>query len=312
MTFKQFVDRYGVSLGVVFALALVIATPAGQRHAAQRPRAGLGRHRGAVDGVTGQSDGWTPAVGWAPSATTGGERVDGAGDDRRSDGRERGGAGERGGRRGGGGSRRCAFGKGPDCDAGGRQKGISRLHAALRAVDRHRQRRRHRAGRHPGQGPHHQLARPGGPGHTPGAHGARLNDDPAKVKRAYQALFNYSNQHYQTYGRQVVFEELNASGKSDSDEAMTADAVKIATEKKALRRVHRQRARTDPHHARPRARAAWRDLHLHHLALERVLQRASRHDLQLVAHHQRVRRQLRRVRRQAARTQPGRLRWARA
>jgi hypothetical protein len=63
---------------------------------------------------------------------------------------------------------------------------------------------------------------------------ARLNDQPALVKRTYQALFKYSNQHYQTYGREVVFEEMAASGDSESDEAMKADAVKIANEKKAF------------------------------------------------------------------------------
>ena len=60
--------------------------------------------------------------------------------------------------------------------------------------------------------------------------GAALADDPAIVKGAYEALFKYHNQHYETYGREVVFQDYNASGPDDNDEQMRADAVKIATD----------------------------------------------------------------------------------
>ena len=60
--------------------------------------------------------------------------------------------------------------------------------------------------------------------------GAALADDPAIVKGAYDALFKYHNQHYETWGREVVFQDYNASGPDDNDEQMQNDAVKIATD----------------------------------------------------------------------------------
>ena len=60
--------------------------------------------------------------------------------------------------------------------------------------------------------------------------GAQLADDPAVVKKAYESLFTYFNQHYQTYGRQVVFQDFPASGPSENEEQAKADAVKIATD----------------------------------------------------------------------------------
>lgn len=59
--------------------------------------------------------------------------------------------------------------------------------------------------------------------------GAQLADDPAVVKGAYQALFKYFNQHWETYGREVVFQDYNASGPDDNDEQMRQDAATIAT-----------------------------------------------------------------------------------
>jgi hypothetical protein len=59
--------------------------------------------------------------------------------------------------------------------------------------------------------------------------------DPEDVKQVgYEGLRTYGNQHYNTYGREVVFRTLNASGKGDNDEAMKADAVKIANDIKAF------------------------------------------------------------------------------
>ncbi|HEV3225313.1 MAG TPA: hypothetical protein VGZ52_00705, partial [Acidimicrobiales bacterium] len=47
-------------------------------------------------------------------------------------------------------------------------------------------------------------------------------------QRAYQALFSYSNHHYETYGREVVFEDFQASAPSSNQEAMIADAAQMA------------------------------------------------------------------------------------
>ena len=68
----------------------------------------------------------------------------------------------------------------------------------------------------------------------PGTHaileGANLSDDPGTIKRSYNTILRYGNLHYQTYGREVVFVDMQASGPSESDEAMRSDALKIATE----------------------------------------------------------------------------------
>lgn len=236
MTFKQFVDRYGVSLGVVFALALVIAILPG--NAEQRTSLSAGGNGSAGLDASGQPtddlSGGDSELAEGGGITDGGAAgVDGGGALAGG-----GGPGAAGGGGGGGGASSgdgtVVFGKGPDCDANGRQKGISGYMppcvqwtgtdnggATARGVTREKILIISWLGQED-------------PATRQALTGARLNDDPAKVKRAYQALFNYSNQHYQTYGREVVFEEMHASGKSDSDEAMTADAVKIATEKKAF------------------------------------------------------------------------------
>jgi hypothetical protein len=56
----------------------------------------------------------------------------------------------------------------------------------------------------------------------------KLSDDDATIERAFQALFSYSNHHYETYGREVVFENFEASAPSNNQEAMIADASQIA------------------------------------------------------------------------------------
>jgi hypothetical protein len=234
MTFKQFLDRYGMSLGVVFALALLIAVLPGNAESRSNVSAG-GGSGSAIDDGTGQAaadtgaDGAvvTDGSGAAIAGATGGGTTGGV-------------AGATGGgaagakTAGAAGGSTVAFGKGPDCDANGRQKGISGYMppcvqwtgtdnggATARGVTKDKVVVISWLGQED-------------PATRSALTSARLNDDPAKVKRAYEALFKYSNQHYQTYGREVVFEELNASGSSESDEAMTADAVKIATEKKAF------------------------------------------------------------------------------
>jgi hypothetical protein len=59
--------------------------------------------------------------------------------------------------------------------------------------------------------------------------------DPEEVRGAdYEALRRYANQHYFTYGREVTFQIVNASGPAENDEAMKADAIKIANDIKAF------------------------------------------------------------------------------
>ncbi len=60
--------------------------------------------------------------------------------------------------------------------------------------------------------------------------GAGLADTAATVQRAQDALFRYWNDHVETYGRTVELVHIDASGPSSSEEAMRADALRIAEE----------------------------------------------------------------------------------
>ncbi len=227
MTFKQFVDRYGVSLGVVLGLAVLIALLPG--NASQRNSLTVGSK--GSNGFDTASD---------PLDTGGDSAITDAGLAPGTD--NIGGSGRTGGTGGAGGTSAgtvsasdVIFGKGPDCDAVGRQKAISGYRppcvqwtpgtdnggATARGVTRDKVKIISWLGQED-------------PAVRQALSGARLSDPPAKVKQIQEANFKYFNQHYQTYGREVVFEEMNASGPSTSDEAMIADAVKIASEKKAF------------------------------------------------------------------------------
>ena len=228
MTFKQFIDRYGVSLGVVFAFALVIALLPGNATNQAGLRTGAGPN-GEFDPITGEpigGDGFAEggADGFGGTGGTGGSGGVGSTGTGGT-----GGTGATGGTGPISGGGAVQFGTGPDCDANGRQKGISGYMtpcvqwtgannggATARGVSADKVLIVSWLGQED-------------PATRAALTQARLNDEPAKVKRAYDALFRYSNQHYQTYGREVTFVEVPASGKSDNDEAMTADAVKIAS-----------------------------------------------------------------------------------
>lgn len=233
MTFKQFVDRYGVSLGVVLGLALLVALlPGNASERSSLTAGGTGSSGLDASGQPIDSGGGSAVTddgGLSGTDGLGGIGGTGGGG---STGGSGGGSGGGGGVASGG--SQVAFGKGPDCDANGRQKGISGYMppcvqwtgtdnggATARGVTRDKIKIISWLGQED-------------PATRQALTGARLNDPPAKVKRVYDALFKYSNQHYQTYGREIVFEEMNASGPSTSDEAMVADAVKIANEKKAF------------------------------------------------------------------------------
>jgi hypothetical protein len=63
---------------------------------------------------------------------------------------------------------------------------------------------------------------------------AGIADDRAVTDRYYNTWLYYANQHYETYKREVVFVYVEASGRTDDDVAMRADAVRIAEEVKAF------------------------------------------------------------------------------
>ena len=222
MNLRQFLDRYGVSLAVLAVLALVVAiVPGNSKNAAQvgttggssgtRANAAAAGSHGTAGGAAGPAGatGVTAGPGGATAggpagATTGGDQAAGA-------------AGSS-----------VTFGQGPNCRSDGRQFGISKYMPPC-------------------------VQWSGGDNGGATADGVtatqvkiirwlpqiddatkailqayKLSDDDATVERAYQALFSYGNHHYETYGREVVFENFEASAPSNNQEAMIADAAQIA------------------------------------------------------------------------------------
>jgi len=59
---------------------------------------------------------------------------------------------------------------------------------------------------------------------------AGANDTDEDEMRIYDVLMQYYNTHFQTYGREVKLVTVQASGPAENDEAMKADAIKIAEE----------------------------------------------------------------------------------
>lgn len=220
MTLRQFIDRYGVALGVIFGLVILVAALPGNA-TSDRLSAGGGRNGFGDDAVTGGDSGFSDGSVSDAGSGTGG--TGGTGGSSSTGGTDTGSTGGTGGALG-----EVSFGKGPDCRPDGRQKGIStymppcvqwtgannggsttkgvtantitvvrwngRVDPATRAILR----------------------------------GAQLSDEPAKVTQIMNVLRTYSNQHYQTYGREVVFVDYEASGPSEDDEAMKRDAINIA------------------------------------------------------------------------------------
>ncbi|MGH2686584.1 MAG: hypothetical protein ACRDJP_14055, partial [Actinomycetota bacterium] len=229
-----------VKLGVVLALALVVALLPG--NAEDRAvgtdfdldtnvSAGVGGAGGTGGGATGTQPG--AEGGSATGDVSGGGEVAGGGGGDAGGGGATGGGGGDGGGTGGGaapaGSGEVQFGKGP-CRSDGRQAGISiwmppcvewtgtdNGGSTFRGVTKDKV----------------VIVRWMGqldPATEAILRGYKLADDGATIKRAYEMLFRYSNQHYETYGREVVFVDMQAGGASENDEAMKADALKIATE----------------------------------------------------------------------------------
>lgn len=60
--------------------------------------------------------------------------------------------------------------------------------------------------------------------------GAGASDSRDDTETQYQAFTKYFNQHYETYGREVVMKVFDASGAAGNDEAERADAIKMADE----------------------------------------------------------------------------------
>jgi len=217
MNLRQFFERYGVSLGVLAVLALLVAiVPGNTTQSANQvnPTAAGGTGAGGAGNVTAGPGGAAAGSGAAGTA---------------------GGAAGSGGTSGGSAASPEAvagtdvvFGQGPDCRPDGRQRGYSLY-----------------------MPPCVQWNSTNNGGATaPGVtdkyikvirwlgfqddatkailRAYKLSDEDSVIKRSYDAYRAYSNHHYQTYGREVIYEDYNASAVSENDEAMIADAAQIA------------------------------------------------------------------------------------
>ena len=234
MELRQFIERYGIAVGVVVALIAVIAILPG--NADDRLTAGAG---GAGDIDLGTGDSSELGGDGSGDFATGGDGATGGGTGAGGGGGATGGGGGGGGAAGGGGGGGAApqsgggdvkFGSGPDCKEDGRQKGISsgmppcvqwsggdNGGETFRGVTKDQIKVVRWLG---------QLD----PATEAILQGAQLSDGRPKIKQTYEAIRRYSNNHYQTYGREVVYIDMEAGGPSENDEAMKADAQKIANE----------------------------------------------------------------------------------
>ncbi len=219
MTLRQFADRYGAPIVILVALAmLVVLMPSNTDKTDTSVNAGgaTGVTAPSVTGVEGGGDildgTATSLPGELPGTTGAGPGVTrGSGTNTPVSGATH------------------EFGKGPNCRADGRQYAIARTAAPCvnwTSKDN---------GGATAQGVTKdkilivRFISQVDPATQAILEEAQLADDPAVVKNAYSALFKYYNQHFQTYGREVVFQDYNASGLDENEEQMRADAVDIAT-----------------------------------------------------------------------------------
>jgi hypothetical protein len=229
MTGRDFIERYGVTLAILGLLALVIAILPG--NAVERTAGTF-----TEGGTSAVEDGEGTFA--APGEQPGGVAPDGSVREIRDGSRVPGTEAPGGGTDGpiapvGGSAGKAVFGKGLCRPEDGRQAGVGRTMPPCSilqgsnggATSRGVARDRITIVRYVGQQD---------PGTAAILESARLRD-PEDVKQVgYEGLRRYGNQHYNTYGREVVFRVVNASGRGDNDEAMKADAVKIANDIKAF------------------------------------------------------------------------------
>ena len=245
MTLKDLFDRYGPSLAVVAVLALlVIAIPDGDGNDASEVAT---RGPGASVGVGGAAAS-DAATADRLAAAAGDARTAAAGPSRAASGSAAGGSPAGGAPSGAAtakastqgavppGAANVSFGSGPNCRPDGRQDQIW-LYAPVcvqpwpkgadngGATDQGVTRDKILIVRYlPQTDPATQAA----------LRGLGAEDTREDQKRIYEVLRRYMNTHTETYGREVVFQDVDASGPNDNDEALKSDAVRIANEIKAF------------------------------------------------------------------------------
>ncbi len=224
MTLRQAVDRYGAAVVIVVALALlVILTPAKNKSSDSSVDTGTGNGNLAVGGsnVAGNTD-QVVTDSTLPDGT-----VASGGSGNTSSG------GTTGGPTTGGAAANAAFGTGPNCRADGRQISIERVAPPCANWVKGSN---NGGTTSPGVTKDQILIVRYIPKVDPATEAilesAKLGDDPQVVTNAYKALFTYFNQHYETYGRHVVFQDYGATGEPENEEQAKADAIDIATKLK--------------------------------------------------------------------------------
>lgn len=217
MNLRQFFERYGVSLGVLAVLGLLIAVLPGNAPNATGVAAGSGGTGGSSAGGSAGTAGGASGVGSGP----GGAGAAGAGAD-----------GSGGGAPGAGTTAAnnpdVTFGTGPHCRPDGRQMGFSYYMPPCVQWNS----TNNGGATAPGVTAN-QIKIVRWLGFQDDATKAilrayKLSDEDDVIKRSYDAYRAYSNHHYQTYGREVIYEDFSASADSTNDEAMIADAARIA------------------------------------------------------------------------------------
>ena len=233
MSTRQLIERYGLALGVIVALLVTIAVVPGNTRSSGIAAGGTSAGSlGSTDGAGSASAGGGSAAGGggggasaSGSGAGGGSAGGGSSAGNSGGGSATGGVASSGGAAGGGPD--VVVGSGPHCRSDGRQVGVSYAMPPCvqwNGTD-------NGGATAPGVTKDKVVIVRYIPQIDPGTRAilqsAKLSDSPSVVLRAYQALFRYADMHYETYGRQVVFQDFNASGSPTNDEASRADAIQI-------------------------------------------------------------------------------------
>ena len=229
MTMKDFLERYGGTVGILVVLVLlVVLLPGDERESTELGVGGGG-------GVGGEFAGDTGVGGEGGAAGPEGGAAGGAGGAAGAAGGAAGAAGSSGriASGGGGGPTKVAVGRGPNCRPDGRQKGVSTyLPPCVEFSGDNGGETARGVTREKIKVARYLLAID--PATRAILVNARLADEDPVVNRAYEALRRYTNQHVETYGREIEYVDVRARGNDTDEEAMKADAVKIAQEIKAF------------------------------------------------------------------------------
>jgi hypothetical protein len=232
VTLRQFFERYGATAAVVAVLSLLILLlPSNAPKSTTVGAGGVGGNSFNANGTgAGAGDNGAGAAGGSAS---GGAFTSGSGS---SGGTLSSGSGSGGGggtASGGVGPASLAVGKGPNCRQDLREKGISVYQPPCVQFSGSNGGATSR-GVLPDKIVVVNYLLPVDPGTQAILQGANLSDSPQTLARSYEGLRRYFNNHFETYGREVVLHPYTASGQPTDDEAMKADAVKIANEIKAF------------------------------------------------------------------------------